>query len=79
MCTSCGCRNADASHGDGRNITMADLTAAAAAAKIDVASVVDNIIATVPGPLKPSPAPVVSVDLAERRVRHSHLYRVEAA
>ena len=42
---------------------MADLTAAAAAAKIDVASVVDNIIATVPGPLKPSPTPVVSVDL----------------
>ncbi len=46
MCMTCGCGEPDADHGDPRHITMAQLTAAAAAAEIDAQEAANNIVQT---------------------------------
>lgn len=53
MCLTCGCRLPDQSHGDARNITFSNLTAAAEAAGITVREAVANIrdCLPIPGPL----------------------------
>lgn len=43
MCTSCGCRQPNESHGDDRNITMDDLEQAAEAAGLGVGDVIENM------------------------------------
>ena len=43
MCLSCGCQMPDNDHGDERNITMADLAAAAAAAGLPAGEAASNI------------------------------------
>ena len=43
MCVSCGCGAPEDKHGDSRNITLSELTAAAAAAHISAAQLADNI------------------------------------
>jgi hypothetical protein len=44
MCLSCGCGEPNASHGDDRHITMADLEAAAQASNISPLQAAENII-----------------------------------
>lgn len=61
MCLTCGCHQAVNSHGDGRNITLADLASAADAAGIDLDTAVQNLVDTVAevtepaGPMEPTP------------------------
>jgi hypothetical protein len=45
MCLSCGCGEPNERHGDDRHITQDDIDAAAAAAEISSAEVVQNISA----------------------------------
>jgi hypothetical protein len=47
LCLSCGCCLPAEDHGDRRNITIADLAAAAEAAGITLAQAAENILATV--------------------------------
>jgi hypothetical protein len=44
MCLSCGCGEPNERHGDDRHITQDDIDAAAAAAEISSAQVVENIV-----------------------------------
>jgi hypothetical protein len=46
VCLSCGCREPENAHRDPRNITLADLAAAAGAAGISLAQAAENILAT---------------------------------
>jgi hypothetical protein len=46
MCLSCGCYQPDNDHGDNRNITMADLNAAAEAVSIPPGQAASNIADT---------------------------------
>ena len=46
MCLSCGCGIFSDDHGDRRNITLADLAAAAGAAGVTLAQAAENILAT---------------------------------
>lgn len=52
MCTSCGCNEPSNPHGDGRNITIEDLQAAADAAGISLVRAAANILQTVTGTLE---------------------------
>jgi hypothetical protein len=43
MCASCGCGRAEDEHGDPRHIKLSEIQAAAKAANVDPAKVIDNM------------------------------------
>ncbi len=69
MCLTCGCGQPTNPHGDGRNLLLADLVAAAQAGGVTVEQAADNIPATLAGaitptpPIQPGPLPTLVVDL----------------
>lgn len=62
MCLDCGCHQPENDHGDPRHITLADLTAAAAASGVTIAQAAANIVGTLASP--PVPVTADTVDAA---------------